>query len=124
MGLRDRAHDRQPEPRPATGVLAVAAVEPLEDLSLELGRKAVAVVGDVDLDALGRAAGREPDLAAAVTQRVVDQVPERLARAKRVDGDPLALGRLDSNLAILPAGPIGEAVTGALQELAHVDLLR
>src|SRR4051794_34664415 len=87
VGARDRLDDRQPEPGAAAAAGGIAAREAIEGGGEQLGREARPVVADVELDATLRHGCGQLDGAAAVAQRVVDEVPERLLEAPRIDVD-------------------------------------
>jgi hypothetical protein len=57
-----------------------------------------------------------------VPQRVVDQVPERLAHAQRVGGDREVAPR-DADVAAVLAGAVDEAVAHALEQRGHGERL-
>ena len=57
VGLDDRPGDRQAEAGAVLAAGGVAAVEGLEDALAVAGRDPLAVVGDLDLDAVAGAAG-------------------------------------------------------------------
>ena len=103
----------------AAGVLGAAlvdAVEAAEDFFLLRFGDAFAVVAHAHLG--GLAALRDRDLdrrAAAVLDRVVDQVRERLLEAQRVGLDGDVLARDDER------GAVGEVFAQLVDELAQVD---
>ena len=68
-------------------------------------------------------AGGDPDLAGAVAQRIVDEVAERLAAAQRIDRRMQVRGGVHRDLATLLARPVREALLGALEQLADLDVL-
>ena len=83
LRLRYRAHDRQSEPRPAARPLAVAACEPLECVRRDsAGTPSPSSLTSISARS-ARPASRDPDLAAPMAERVVDQVSERLPRPQR-----------------------------------------
>src|SRR5512132_807477 len=86
--LGDRLHDRKPEPGATAASGRVDAGEAVEGTRDELRREAAAVVEDVELDATVGPCHLQPDVAAAVPQRVVDEVAERLLEAHPVRLDP------------------------------------
>src|SRR5262249_59479199 len=95
VGRGHRADDGEAEPRAPAAARLVGAREALEGPLGEAGRKAAALVGDVELDAVRERAGEEGDVAAAVDERVVDEVVERLLdpRPVGVERRVLRLGR-------------------------------
>src|SRR5436190_920284 len=62
----------------------VRAAEALERVGKEVGREAVALVADVDLDPPVGRPRPDADRARAMAQRVLDQVPDRLLDAHAV----------------------------------------
>ena len=76
----------RPEAGAAAGARRVAAGEALERAARDVVCEAWPLVGHRELDASVGRRGDEPDLALPVTQRVVDEVPERLAQ--RAAGRP------------------------------------
>src|SRR5207248_2390496 len=100
VGLCDRPDDRKAEPGAAAAARGIRPREALEGALEERGREAVPVVADVQLDPAVDVAGLERDRVAAVAERVVDEVSERLlqpepvaadARARPLGAKPLAL---------------------------------
>src|SRR5437867_3989768 len=82
---RDRGDDRQPKSASRAAACAVGAAEAVERVLEEVVRNARALVEHVQLE---RAVGRsraERDRSAAVAERVVDQVAERLLDAEPVE---------------------------------------
>src|SRR5688500_7214634 len=79
VGLRDRAHDREPKSGTAARARVVTAGEALERAVLDVGGEAGAVVGDLERNAPVVGVRAQRDVAAAVAERVVDEVAERLA---------------------------------------------
>jgi hypothetical protein len=125
VGLGDRPNDREAEPGAAARAGRVAAGEALEGAIGQVGREARTAVGHLQLDApvgLG-AAGAQHDLAAAVAEGVVNEVPERLAEAElvRLHAQPVAALHADVPPAL--PGAVAEAHAHALQQGPHVEPL-
>ena len=78
MGVGDCFDDREPESRTAARACMVGATEALEGVRQETGRKAIAVVGDVHLDAAVLLSAGDLDGPVPVPECVVDEVGERL----------------------------------------------
>src|SRR5262249_25607518 len=87
VGAGYRTHDCQPEPAAAVAPARRGAAEALERALDEGVRKALAAVGDVDLDAALDLANLERDRTRAVAERVVDHAPDRLVEAQAVGDD-------------------------------------
>ncbi len=103
VGAGDRLHDRESES--GAGACVVAAAEALEgaaEREQAVGESSVALVEHVQLDLTVALLCDQGDGAAAVAERVVDQVAERLL-------DPTWIG------------DDGELVVGADEDLAAVD---
>src|SRR6476659_8620132 len=81
-----RLHDRETEARPVGGA-AVRTAEALERVRDERLGKAGAMVRDVQLEPTAATPRVERDLAAAVAERVLDEVAERLLEPKAVGSD-------------------------------------
>jgi hypothetical protein len=120
--LGDRPHDREPEPGSALGARSAAAREALECVRRERVGEARTFVADIDLGGIRRPPRGEADLAASVPERVVDQIPEGLARSKWVDRQASVCGCIDPNLATLLTSAIDEPLARSLQQLAGFDL--
>ena len=101
--LGDHAHDREPE----AGSLAArpGATEALEGPLDEAVAEALALVLDVELDIAVDGRGSEADATAAVPERVVDEVAQRLFQADAVAAKAEARRRLARELSRRPAGP-------------------
>ncbi len=122
MGRRDQVDDREAEPGAALAAGLVGAAEALERPLEEAGRKARAVVADVQLDAPVRRARPEPDRALAVAERVLDQVVERLLEPQPVAGED-DRAAVDLEAAAGLVGAHGEAAGDRLEQRARLDLL-
>ena len=81
---RDHGGDRQPEAAAVGGARLVGAGEPLERVLEERRLEAVALVEDVQLDDTVLLQRSELDLAAAMAERVVDEIPQRLLEPEPV----------------------------------------
>ena len=121
VGLGDRA--RWPARAPARRPRRVAAGEALERAPGEVGREALPCVRDVDGDAAVQRARAQHDLALAVTQGVVDEVPDGLAQAQRIGLDGQGVGRLHADGAALLGRAIGEALADLAQHRADGEPL-
>ena len=80
----DHGDDRQAKARAAAAARGVGAGEALERLGREAVGKAVAVVAHPQPDAVAVGLGGQLDRAAAVAQRVVDEIAERLLQPQPV----------------------------------------
>ena len=78
MSAGDGVDDREPEAGAAGRPRRVGPAEALEGVREEVGREAGALVADAERDRVAVARGLEPDGAAAVRERVVDEAAERL----------------------------------------------
>src|SRR5260221_12295455 len=78
MGLGNHSHDRESEAGARATPCVVGPAEALERARFETVREAVARVSDVDLRALVALGRGDADRSRTVTQRVFDQVGERL----------------------------------------------
>src|SRR6266571_2758369 len=96
VSFADRTNDREPEPGARAYTSGVWASEAFEGSLEEVGWEAVTLIGDVELDdAVGRS-GDELHVAAAVAERIVHEVGERL-----LEPEPVAANR-ESGLAVVP----------------------
>ena len=117
MRFGDRSHDREAETRSAATPGVVGSAEAVERPCCERRRKAVALVGDVELDVTVRLPCRQLDRAAAVHEPVRDEVSERLLEPDRVPlDDDVAAG--DVNRAAELAGARREPRCNPVEELA------
>ena len=105
MRPRDRAHDCQPQSSPAPGAPPVGAGEALKGAILEVGPEAVPLVSDPELGPVAVGGGAEADPASAVTQRVVDQVAQRLLDPEGIELGVRARRRLQGDRADPAARP-------------------
>ena len=78
VGARDGLDDGEAEPGPAAASTVGCAAEGLERMLEERGRKAGAFVHDPQLQRVVDRDGAELGAAAAVAERVVDEIAERL----------------------------------------------
>src|SRR5438093_3105341 len=95
VGARDRGDDREPEPGSRAAARVAGAAEALEGVLEELLRDASALVAHVELERAVRSCRGERDRAAAVTERVVDEIAERLLDAQAVERGDKRLARAD-----------------------------
>src|SRR5581483_12139030 len=103
MSLRDQLDDREAEPGAAVRPGLVAAAEAVERARQERLREPGSLVGHVQLDEVAALARRQRHRAAAVQERILDEVAERLLEAIRIridcdrvsglDRDPAAVRR-------------------------------
>src|SRR5919197_2849858 len=119
VGPGDELHNRQAEPCAAAGAPRLRAAEALERVRDELGRNAGAVVEDVELGLSVVGADDEVDRAAAVAERVLDEVRERLLDSRNVDVQREAVARGDRERTAALAGAHAEAPLDALHDLAR-----
>src|SRR5436190_23971696 len=77
-------HDRHAQSGTAAGPGSVTASKALEGMFNELRRETRRFVGYIEADACSHSLGTEHDLALPVPQRVVDQIPKRLAEAEGI----------------------------------------
>ena len=82
-----RLDDGEAEAASAAASTRIAAGESVEGVGEEVSREAGPVVSDVELDVPVSAGGLQRDLVAAVAERVVDEVAERLFEPHSVAGD-------------------------------------
>src|SRR3954452_1936625 len=78
VSLRDRPDDRQPQSGAVARAGRVRSAEPLEGVGQELGREALALVGDVEPHAAVGRPRPDPNGSGAVAQGVLDKIPKRL----------------------------------------------
>src|SRR5207237_1768625 len=118
MSTRDLGGDREPEARAAALACLVAAAEADEGTVEESGGEAPAAVGDVELDESVPVFRAQPNRAAAVTERVLDERSERLLDAQPVHVDRNARRRsLDRATGTMGAGR--EAERHAFEQFGH-----
>jgi hypothetical protein len=117
VSLGDGVHDREPEARPASAPAPIRPREALERVTEELGRKAGALVRDVELDHPVRLQRRQPHVTLAVPERIVDQVAERLLEPDAValdlprQSDPLFRKVIPYDASLCaPCGMTGAAI--------------
>ena len=116
MRLGDGAHEREAEAR-AVG-RAPGAAETLEGDRQEARRKALTLVGDVQVDLLAALGGPQADGARAVAQGIVDEVRHRAVQRGAVAGDRHAAGSVDlDSICWLMSGPIGQLLREHAREL-------
>ena len=120
VGARDRVDDRQPEPGAAARARDVGAAEALERVREEVRRKARAGVADAHRDHAVLDRPHEPHRSRAVTQRVVDEVAERLLETNAISGDDVVRGRRHLELPSGRAGLRVEAPGDRVEDLAQV----
>src|SRR4051794_27586791 len=92
---RDHVDDREPETGSPGRPRGVRATERLEGATHEALGEPPALVANVELDAAVASRHAEDDPAGAVTERVLDEVAERLLCAKPVDVELEVSVRLD-----------------------------
>ena len=95
MRPRDRVDDREPEAGSASRPRDVRAAEAIERVREEVGGKARPLVAHPQHDHPRDVHRLEPDRAGAVTERVVDEVPERLLEAQPVADEDAILRCVD-----------------------------
>jgi len=108
MRFRDRPHDRQAEAGAPAGAGAIAPCEALKGAWPEVAREAGAVAADVDLQASSAFASGEGDVALPVPESVVDQVPQRLTGAERIEFGVKLVGHVDPDRATLLTGAVAK----------------
>ena len=119
--LRDCLDDREAEPAATACASVVTAGEALERARRDLGREPLALVEDVDLDRVADIPRRDGDSSFAVSQRVVDEVPQCLLEPKPVGGDLGARRNLDVDPPVVGRGTLGEALGRGASERTEVD---
>jgi len=81
--IDDRGDDREPEPAAAARPRRVDAAERIDGTIEVVGRKAVPVIAHAQRDrSVGGAAALDFDLAVSVSERVFDEIDERLLEAQ------------------------------------------
>ena len=95
MSARDGRDDGQAQSGAAPSPCHVGAREALERLMGEAVGESGALVAHVELEVIVAPPGIERDVAAPVTQGVVDHVAERLLETEGIGGDREGVGRLD-----------------------------
>ncbi len=116
----DRRHDREAQPRPPARARAVGTAKALERVRQELGREAHPAVAHVQLDGVGAALGRDPDLPPAMDEGVVDEVGHSPLEARGVSPRDQAV-RLD-HVQRAPGGvdTVALAGSGGGEDAAHL----
>src|SRR3954447_6982079 len=110
--------DGQAETGPGPGAGFWGAAEALEDAVTEVGRRAGALVVNGELDAFGGRGCAKGDVAAAVRERVVDQIDHDLLEPEVVAVDDNLRRSVDPNAA--PA-LLGEHLDATRRRLEDVD---
>ena len=120
----DELDDREAEPGSAAAARLVGAAEAVERALSELGRETPAGVADVQLhERSPRLGPGQLDRPLAVRERIVDEVHDRLADAKRIGLD-LQLGLHDSQLSTEGGRSAREPRRGVVQQVCDRDDLR
>jgi hypothetical protein len=100
-------------------VRVVGAAETLEGVAEKSRRETGALVENVYLDGAVVRGGPEQDNTRAVTERVVDHVPDRLLETQAIGVDERRLAGLDLQLAVLRSKAAGDR----LHDLVDVQRL-
>src|SRR4051812_15528648 len=108
MAVGDGFDDREAESGAVLAAGGVGASEALEGVIKKGWWKAWAVVTDPQFEQTVVGTGAEADRGAAVAQRVVEEVGERLLESRRVGVDEQSVGRVDADL----GGVAGPRVAG------------
>jgi hypothetical protein len=119
--LGNRPNDREPEPGAAAPAGAVGPREALERALAEPVGKAGPVVSDVESKLAVRAARLEADLCAAVAERVVHHVRQRLLQPQPVAADTCSLGRVDEHPFALRVGTPSDSISHRLEQVGDAD---
>ena len=90
---RDAAHDRQSQTAAVRRPGTVRASKALKGLVNEIRGESGSLIGDVKLHVLTAARSGERDCSAAVAQRIVDHVGQRLLDTRPISGQLNAIGR-------------------------------
>ena len=115
MALGHRSDDGEPEAAAALGTCGIGAGEAFEGMGQKGGGEAWATVLYAQLDKLAVSGGAEADRPAAMSQRVVEHVVERLPKSRGIAVNGKPGGRVDQDLDVLActAGPGGDEQTHA-----------
>ena len=109
MRCRDGSDDRQAKPGAPAGASLIGSAEALKGVVAELLGKAAPLIGDLDHQLAGLDPGLDLYRAAAVPQRVVEQVAEGLLRPQRIDRYRVSLRRRPLDTAPTAALPLGRS---------------
>ena len=108
-----------PSPLPGRGRASSARLKRSNARAREAAREARALVGHVQLEPVAAGRAESVTVAAAVDERVVDQVPERLLDAPRVGLEHDVVARVDLELAPELLGARREALGDGVEQLVR-----
>jgi hypothetical protein len=119
--LGNRPNDGEPEPGAAAAAGTVGPREALERALAEPVGKAGPVVSDVEPKLAVRTARLEADLRAAVAERVVHHVRQRLLQPQPVAADACSFGRAHEHPFALRVGAPGDPISHRFEQVGDAD---
>jgi hypothetical protein len=121
--LGDRCCQGQAEAGAPARPRVIRAAETLEGMWQELGREALSLVHDVELDVPVAVDRAQADVARTMPEGVVDEVAECLLEAEPVAGETHAVRRLSLDRAARLLGPRLERLLDGCQEVGCAELV-